>query len=164
MKVWYNSVPQKVCNTTISNTEERECGTVYRAHNARALQIKGVWYSAHCTATVHTVPELCRARGVWPPETQCPSVQPLSPLARLQYSQCPQLVFLNNAQRSSLQAALSVEQVLQSSLSGISNTLPLAVFSLHCTHPPSYALGVRPAEQIRFACPAECRVATQSIP
>ena len=79
-----SSSEQIVCNTTVSNTEQGECGTVHSAHSARAGQSKGS--VAQCT-----VPELCRARGVWPPETQCPSVQPLSPLARLQYSQCPNL-------------------------------------------------------------------------
>ena len=136
--------------------------------------------------TGHTMPELCRSREcgtVHTAQPQCTGCQSCAEQGECGHrrhnvrlsSRClpshgynthssPQLVFLNNAQSSSLQAALSVEQVLQSSLSAISNTLPLAVFSLHCTHPPSYALGVRPAEQIRFACPAECRVATQSIP
>ena len=93
MKVWYNSVPQKsaessseqiVCNTTVSKAEQGECGTV---HSARAVQSKG------SVATGDTM-------SVCPPAVSPRTATILT---------VPQLVFLNNAQRSSLQAALSVE-------------------------------------------------------
>ena len=96
MKVWYNSVPQKsaessseqiVFNTTVSNAEQGECGTVYSAQFVRAVQSKG------SVATGDTM-------------SVCPAA--VSPRTATILT-VPQLVFLNNAQRSSLQAAVSVE-------------------------------------------------------